>query len=260
MRVVDLDRDMSDVIPTGTTRDSAFLFERMTQATLARTRAAPGRRILDVASGFGQDAIALRTRGAQVVAAEPSEVMTAWARMKSDEAQGPLPHWVRSWGDALPFATGSFDAAFCKGSLDHFDRPETAIAEMARVTARDGVVVLTIANFESLSCRIARLVDAAREVLLRRPPRRGRRAYDVPSDHFTRYELDLIREQASRHLDLERVEGVSLCWGMPGWSHLIQRLHPESAERLLRTLDRLARRLPHLADVLVLVGRPRRRE
>ena len=56
VRVVDLDRDMSDVIPTGATRDSEFLFARMTSATLDATKPGPGRRILDVASGFGQDA------------------------------------------------------------------------------------------------------------------------------------------------------------------------------------------------------------
>ena len=56
MRVFDLDRDMSDVIPTGTTRDSQHLFERMTERTLALAEAGPGRRVLDVASGFGQDA------------------------------------------------------------------------------------------------------------------------------------------------------------------------------------------------------------
>ena len=71
MRVVDLDRDMRDVIPTGTSRDSEFLFQRMTDATLAQARAAPGRRVLDVASGFGQDAEALAARGAWVVGAEP---------------------------------------------------------------------------------------------------------------------------------------------------------------------------------------------
>ena len=38
MRVVDLDRDMRDVIPTGTTRDSEYLFERMTARTLELAR------------------------------------------------------------------------------------------------------------------------------------------------------------------------------------------------------------------------------
>src|SRR3990172_12464545 len=59
VRVVDLDRDMSDVIPTGTTRDSSFLFGRMTEATLAAAAPARGRRILDVASGFRPDPLAL---------------------------------------------------------------------------------------------------------------------------------------------------------------------------------------------------------
>ena len=56
-------------------------------------------------------------------------------------------------GDAaatiMPFASGSFDAVICKGAIDHFDRPGVALAEMARVTRRDGRVVLAIANFES---------------------------------------------------------------------------------------------------------------
>ena len=43
MRVVDLDRDMRDVIPTGTSRDSEFLFQRMTDLTLdADGGAGPG--------------------------------------------------------------------------------------------------------------------------------------------------------------------------------------------------------------------------
>ena len=59
MRVVDLDRDMRDVIPTGATRDSTFLFDRMTEVTLSLLESRAGHRILDVASGFGQDAIVL---------------------------------------------------------------------------------------------------------------------------------------------------------------------------------------------------------
>ena len=77
--------------------------------------------------------------------------------------------WLRSWADALPFADGSFDAVICKGAIDHFDRPERAIAEMARVTRQRGRVVLAIANFESLACRLARGLDRVREVGLRRP-------------------------------------------------------------------------------------------
>jgi SAM-dependent methyltransferase len=258
VRVVDLDRDMSDVIPTGTTRDSAWLFEHMTARTLDLVEAGPRRRILDVASGFGQDASALAARGAAVVGAEPSARMTGWARLQHAAAPGPRPAWVRGWADALPFRSETFDAAYCKGALDHFDRPERAIAEMARVTRREGRVVLAVANFESLACRAARGADAVRERWLRRPPRRGRRHYDVPADHFTRYELDLVREQAGRHLDLDVVEGVSLGWGLPAWTRSVEHLPTRAAQGALAALGWLARRLPAWADVVVVAGRPRR--
>jgi len=265
MRVVDLDRDMSDVIPTGTTRDSTFLFDRMTEATLAATRAGRGHRVLDVASGFGQDAIALMASGAEVVGAEPSLRMTAWARLNSEKQAGAeagnpaggLPRWVRGWSDALPFEDASFDAAFCKGALDHFDRPERAIAEMARVTKPGGAVVLAIANFGSLACRVARLVDRVKEGALGRAPRRGRRHYDVPADHFTRYDLALMRRQVAKQLELEQVLGVSLGWGLSSWTHTMERLPEAWARVLLRAADRLARWFPIWADVVVLVGRPR---
>jgi SAM-dependent methyltransferase len=252
MRVVDLDRDMRDVIPTSTSPDSDYLFEQMTRRTLDRAR---GRRVLDVASGFGQDARALAREGAIAVAAEPSGRMSALAR-REDGNGGPPIHHVRSWADALPFASGSFDAVYCKGALDHFDTPAEAIAEMARVARPEGRVVLAIANFDSLSCRIARAaeVGAARwgRVLAR-----GRRHYDVPHDHFTRYDLPLMREQAGESLALELVEGVSLGWGVPHWSRIARRLPAGVAQWLLESLDAIARRWPAGADVVVLAGRPR---
>jgi SAM-dependent methyltransferase len=258
VRVVDLDRDMSDVIPTGTTRDSAFLFARMTAASLDAAAPAAGRRILDVASGFGQDAFALQRAGAAVVGAEPSRRMSGWARLESAKRPGPAPRWVRAWSDALPFADQSFDAVLCKGALDHFERPELAIAEMARVTKPGGRVVLAVANFGSLACRAARALDALRERVRGAPAARGRRHYDVPADHFTRYQLELLRAHAERSLRLVRVEGISLGWGLPAWTRGVERLPAPLAGRLLRAFDALARRVPALADVVLLVGQPRR--
>ena len=263
MRVVDIDRDMSDVIPTGMSPDSEFLFDRMTEATLHATCADPGCVVLDVASGVGQDSVALAREGARVIGAEPSARMTEMAKLfsaekVSEDQRGP--EWVSGWADALPFANDAFDASFCKGAMDHFDDPEAAIAEMARVTKRDGRVVLAIANFDSFACRVTRTIDQVREDWLGWPPLRGRRGYDTPSDHFTRYELDLMREQASRHVDVETALGVSIGWGLPGWATLVCHLPRPLAFTLLRGLDGLARRFPTLADVVVIVGRPKVRE
>ena len=261
MRVVDLDRDMSDVIPTGMSPDSEFLFARMTEVTLHATCADSGRLVLDVASGVGQDSVALAREGARVVGAEPSARMTAMAQAfgtENSDPHVPAPAWVRGWSDALPFDDDAFDASFCKGAMDHFDDPEAAVAEMARVTRRDGRVVLAIANFDSLACRATRAIDALREEGLGWGPLRGRRGYDAPSDHFTRYEVDLIREQAARHLEIEMLQGVSIGWGLPGWATLVCHLPRSLSFAMLRGLDFLARLYPTLADVIVLVGRPRR--
>ena len=258
MRVVDLDRDMSDVIPTGTSPESEFLFDRMTRVTLGLTRPAPGRLVLDVASGVGQDSIALSAQGATVVGAEPSGRMTGMARLFADGKEGPMPFWVRGWSDALPFATGTFDATFCKGALDHFDCPDQAIGEMARVTAVGGSVVLAIANFDSLACRVGRVLDHLHEEVPGWRSATGRRGYDAPSDHFTRYDLGLMREQAERHLDLDELVGVSLAWGVPAWSKLSTQLPPAICQPVLQSLDALARWFPSVSDVVVLAGRPRR--
>ncbi len=41
-------------------------------------------------------------------------------------------------------------------------------------------------------------------------------------------------------------------------TRLLARLGPAASDALLRGLDRIARRLPSLADVIVVAGRPRR--
>ena len=167
-------------MPTGMTPDSEDLFERRTEVTLDGTRAAPGRRIVGVARGVGQAAIGLAGRGASVVGAEPSGRMIGMARVFAADKPGPMPHWVRGWSDRLPFADESFDACICKGALYHFDSPERAIGEMTRVTRSAGRVVLAIANFESLACRVGRAQDDLRDAPRCWPPRRPTKASACP--------------------------------------------------------------------------------
>ena len=253
MRVVDLDRDMSDVIPTGSALDSEFLFRRMEEATFEALGPAEGRRLLDVAAGVGQDGRELASRGAWSVGVEPSGRMTALALLEAEKGSHCVG-WVRAWSESLPFRTGTFDGAFCKGALDHFDDPARCIQETARITAEGGRVVFAVANFESLGCRLARVVD---RILGRHGRRRGRRLYDVPSDHFTRYDPQLLREQLELHLVIDSWKGVSLFWGVSAWSRVLGWLPKGAARVLLRVADAIARRAPRWADVIVASGRPR---
>ncbi len=251
---MDLDRDMSHVIPTGSSLDSKFLFRRMEEVTFQALGPASGRRFADVDAGIGQDGRALESRGAWAVGVEPSARMTALAR---SETQSSPVGWVRAWSEALPFRTGSFDGAFCKGALDHFDDPLRCIEETARITAPDGRVVFAVANFESLGCRLASVLDRWASAYGQRQAR-GRRLYDVPADHFTRYDPRLLRGQLELHLVIESWTGVSLLWGVPGWSRVLQGLPLGVARGLLVCADRIARLVPGWADVIVGAGRLRR--
>lgn len=259
MRVVDLERDMSDVIPTGTSADDEYLFRRMEAATLAALEPGPGRRILDSAAGLGQDGHELASRGAWAVRSEPSRRMVDLGKLlearRPSEAALQRTAWTRAWGEMLPFRDDAFDAAFCKGALDHFDDPSRCIGELARVTRPEGRVVLSVTNFESLGHRLQRLLDRIFPILASR----GRRPYHVPSDHFTRYDPALLRKQAARHLIIDEWRGLSLLWGVTAWSRLLEKLGGPAAQRLLRAADWIGARFPELSDVLLIVGRPRPR-
>lgn len=87
--------------------------------------AGPGVTVLDVASGGGHTARALRKAGSRVVTA--------------DSARGMQPDVVCS-AEALPFADGSFDAVVSRIAPHHFADVQAAVSEMARV-ARSTVVV-----------------------------------------------------------------------------------------------------------------------
>lgn len=257
VRVVDLDRDHSAVFPVGMEPDSEFLYERMRQVTYDALRVGPGDRVVDSAAGLGHDGQNLAARGVRVINVEPSRSMGELVALVAEKQQwkdyGPLTTRARAWSEALPLRSGSLDAAFCKGSIDHFDDPERAIAEMARVTRQDGRVVVAVANFESLGCRLLQWRDRFRG----RRQAVARKHYHVPSDHFTRFDLPLIREQLERHVEIEEVTGVSTLWGVPSWAVLLKRLPESWGGVLLRAADRLARLRPAWADIVVVAGRPR---
>ncbi len=87
--------------------------------------AGTGVTVLDVATGGGHTARALRKAGCRVVTA--------------DSARGMQPDVVCS-AEQLPFADGSFDSVVSRIAPHHFEDVQAAVAEMARV-ARSTVVV-----------------------------------------------------------------------------------------------------------------------
>ena len=108
-------------------------------ADLAGVRA--GERVLDVGCGPGALTAELVTRlgPAAVAAVDPSEPFVTAVR-----ARHPGVDVRRASAERLPFADGSFDAALAQLVVHFMADPVGGLAEMARVTRRDGVVAACV--------------------------------------------------------------------------------------------------------------------
>ncbi|MCP5058206.1 MAG: metalloregulator ArsR/SmtB family transcription factor [bacterium] len=109
----------------------------------ALTRLVPkGLRVVDVGTGTGVFALELAEAGLDVIAIDHSAAMLEAARSKFDEL-GSTSIELRV-GDAsdLPLEDGEVDAAFAHMVLQYLASPGEAVAEMARVTAPGGRVVV----------------------------------------------------------------------------------------------------------------------
>ncbi len=110
---------------------------------IATTRAVaprPGQRILDLAAGTGASSVALARSGAEVVAGDFSPGMIAEGRRR----HGHVPNvtFVEADAMALPFPDDEFDAVTISFGLRNVNDPRKALAEMLRVTAPGGRLVV----------------------------------------------------------------------------------------------------------------------
>lgn len=116
------------------------MHQRWRERAVELAQVGPGARALDVATGTGDLAVALREAGAEVVGCDFSEEMLVHARRKAPE----VPF---EWADALdlPYEDGSFDAATVGFGARNFSDLQKGLREMARVVKPGGrVVVLEI--------------------------------------------------------------------------------------------------------------------
>jgi demethylmenaquinone methyltransferase / 2-methoxy-6-polyprenyl-1,4-benzoquinol methylase len=97
----------------------------------------PGDEVLDVATGTGDLAVELASRGADVIATDFSEEMLARARAKE-----PAIDWQWADAQALPHGDGEFAAATVGFGARNFGDLERGVREMARVVRPGGRVVI----------------------------------------------------------------------------------------------------------------------
>lgn len=90
---------------------------------------------IDLACGPGSVACALAERAASVVGVDATQAMLDEARKLGERRNLGNVEWVRSSVYRTPFPDGAFDIVTCRFAFHHFERPEDAFAEMARLAA-----------------------------------------------------------------------------------------------------------------------------
>jgi SAM-dependent methyltransferase len=264
----DIENDLEHTIPAEGGWETRWLFDAMTKRSLALLEAEPTARILDQACGMGQDTLALAGRMARSASSvsrqggpgkayglEPSNRMIRYAQgCARDEAPnaGNRPLFVRALAEEMPFRGGTFDALLCKGAMDHFMDPAKTMEEIARVLKPGGRAVLAIANYDSLSCRLGRLLDRVIGMTGAGRPPTEHPYYEPPPDHMTRFGYRSILALPGHPLVMRRVEGLSLLWGFPPWARLVALAPSRMRPGLRRAAFSLGRIVPGWADVIVL--------
>jgi SAM-dependent methyltransferase len=102
----------------------------------------PGQRVLDVAAGTGNAALAAARRGAAVIATDFVERLLAVAAQRAEAEGLPLQTRVAD-AERLPFADGEFDVALSTFGVMFAPDQERAAAELIRVCRPGGRIGLT---------------------------------------------------------------------------------------------------------------------
>jgi SAM-dependent methyltransferase len=127
--------------------------------TVELLEAREGASYLDLGAGTGDDARLIKAQAkCFVIAADRSITMASTCGARGDV-------WpVVCDAQDLPFADVSFDGCCCDRTLQHLRTPESAVAEMARVTKAGGRVIAVDPDYDALVMELADQ-DLARRVL-----------------------------------------------------------------------------------------------
>ena len=135
-----------DIAPKydGLNKFMSFGLDRVWRRKLVRAlQGADVNTVLDVATGTADVAVSLARAGYSVTGVDISEQMLQIGRKKV-AAQGLEPQVTlsRANAEALPFATGAFDAATVAFGVRNFENLNAGLCEMCRVLKNGGRIVV----------------------------------------------------------------------------------------------------------------------
>ena len=117
----------------------------------------PGMRVLDVAAGNGNFALAAARSRTMVTASDLTPRMLEMGRERSDAA-GMAITWIEGDAEALPVEDSSFDVVASVFGAMFAPRAELVAGEMFRACARGGVVAMANYGWEGYLGSFARLL------------------------------------------------------------------------------------------------------
>jgi SAM-dependent methyltransferase len=237
--------------------DTSYILLRVAAVASDVTGEGATGRVLEVAAAEAAHACRLSLKGLEAIVVEPSPAMIERARQRIAEC-GARVTLIRGVAETLPFADRTFERVLLDSAIDHLAKPELGVREMGRVLKPDGRLVITFVNYGGFSVRLTRILTRlARLTGLRSTKEFLPWDSPVPFEHTFECTLPRLRRMCEPHLELDHCFGVSIGWMVPGWGWLLQRLSQPRALAIVQRLDRLAYRLPRMADFVVSVWRPR---
>jgi SAM-dependent methyltransferase len=133
----------------GFSRADLVRAERVASVQQAARHIAAGTRVLEAGSGTGRLSIALaRLHAVDVTGVDNSceAIATGERLLKESGALAGSVRFVKADMYELPFDAGTFDLVLSDSVIEHLDRPEAALAELARVTRSGGILVVAAPN------------------------------------------------------------------------------------------------------------------
>lgn len=105
-------------------------------------RIGAGERVLDIACGTGNTALAARARGAAVTGLDLTPELLAVARERAAELEYDDINWKAGDAEDLPFPDGAFDVVLSSCGLMFAPDQQKVANEVARVTKRGGRIAI----------------------------------------------------------------------------------------------------------------------
>lgn len=116
--------------------------ERSLNALVLVSGAAADARVLDVACGPGFLTMAFAARCRHAVGVDATEPFLAMARAEAEHRGLGNVEFRSGNAEQLAFGDGAFDLVSCRAAFHHFAQPERVLAEMVRVAAAQGRLLI----------------------------------------------------------------------------------------------------------------------